>query len=248
MTPRAAPISWVFFDVGGTLFDLLTPQPAFGEALAARGLSVPWSVLEQALQQARRQLRPADHVGPPTEYRIDHRRARARRARFLEALLDELAVPECDRDAARRAVEAALAAPGLFGLYPDAVPTLRVLRVAGFRLGVISNWDAGLPLLCRHHGLDRYFELILASEAEGFAKPGRHLFERALERAGAPAGATLYVGDSLEEDIHGAAAVGLRPVLLDRGGYYPRGTWLPTIHSLDELPRLVDELARAYSH
>lgn len=248
MTAHTHAATWVWFDAGGTLFDLLTLQPAFGAALATRGLAAPWDRLVQAIQEARQQLWPADHVGPPPDFRIDQRRARTRRERFVEALLQALRVPDTARESARAAIQAALVAPGLFAPYPDAVPNLRALRSAGVRLGILSNWDAGLPLLCQYHGLDAYFEVTLASEAVGYAKPSRRLFLEALARGGAVAERSYYVGDSLEEDVHGATAAGLRAILLDRGGYYPAGSWELTIRTLDGLPSIIEEHRHAYSH
>jgi putative hydrolase of the HAD superfamily len=50
----------------------------------------------------------------------------------------------------------------------------------------------------------------------GVAKPDRRLFEAALELAGVSAAEALHVGDSYEEDVVGARAAGIEPVLLRR--------------------------------
>jgi putative hydrolase of the HAD superfamily len=71
----------------------------------------------------------------------------------------------------------------------------------------------------------------------GVAKPGRAIFERALELAGADPGEAVHVGDSLENDVVGARAAGIRPVLVARDGSLPAG--VETIRSLTELPSLL---------
>ncbi len=55
-----------------------------------------------------------------------------------------------------------------------------------------------------------------ASAVVGSAKPGKKIFEAALAAMKASAGECLHVGDSLEDDFHGASRAGLSAVLLDR--------------------------------
>lgn len=47
----------------------------------------------------------------------------------------------------------------------------------------------------------------------------------------------LFVGDEPEWDIKGSAAVGMRPVLMDRGDYYPdhKGEQIRDLNGLLEL-------------
>src|SRR5207237_4415285 len=126
-----------------------------------------------------------------------------------------------------------------FSLCPDVPETLDRLRSAGYRLGIVSNWESRLPDLCAAHGIGRYFDFIVVSEIEGFVKPHPHMYRRALDLAGAPAHRVAHVGDSLRDDVEGASAVGIRGVLIDRVGacaidYHPR------ISSLAELERVLD--------
>ena len=55
-------------------------------------------------------------------------------------------------------------------------------------------------------------------------------------------GHAVMVGDSLDTDVEGALAAGLRAVLVDRWGAAPE-TDVPVIASLGELPGLVQSLA-----
>ena len=63
-------------------------------------------------------------------------------------------------------------------------------------------------------------------------------FERALAIAGAAAANAVHVGDSVEEDVEGARAVGIEPVFLSRDGRPgPRG--VRAIAGLRELEQVV---------
>jgi putative hydrolase of the HAD superfamily len=84
----------------------------------------------------------------------------------------------------------------------------------GYRLGVLSNFDGRLPGILAALGLAGYLGRIETSVGLGVAKPDPDAFRRALARLGVPASDAAYVGDSPETDARGAAAAGLRPVLL----------------------------------
>ena len=78
---------------------------------------------------------------------------------------------------------------------------------------------------------------MVTSAEVGVAKPGPAIFEHALELAGARAADAVHVGDSLENDVAGARAAGIRPVLVARDGSAPAG--VEAIRSLAELPSLL---------
>ena len=71
----------------------------------------------------------------------------------------------------------------------------------------------------------------------GAPKPAAAIFAHALALAGAAAEDALHVGDSLDEDVRGAAACGIPAVLLRRGpsGGAPAVEDVATIGSLAEL-------------
>ena len=62
---------------------------------------------------------------------------------------------------------------------------------------------------------------MLTSRAHGKTKPHETIFRRMLELLGVEAGEAVMVGDTLEDDIEGARAVGMRAILVDREGRYP---------------------------
>ena len=108
--------------------------------------------------------------------------------------------------------------PENWTLYPDVEACLQGLKRRGFRLGVVSNWDATLENLFRSLGLLPYFDEVIASAAVGYRKPDPTIFEIALERMGVKPGDAVHVGDLPEADGAGAERSGIRPVIIDRNG------------------------------
>jgi HAD superfamily hydrolase (TIGR01549 family) len=110
--------------------------------------------------------------------------------------------------------------PRYFSLDEEVAAGLRQLRGQGWRLGIITNGATAMQSAkIEHAGLRGLVDEILISEAEGSHKPDRVIFERAAERLGVPLGrrAGWMVGDTLEADIAGGIAAGLRTVWLSRG-------------------------------
>ena len=125
-------------------------------------------------------------------------------------------------------------------LYDDVIQTLQHLRDAGFKLGIVSNWDTPLDPLLERLGIVNYFDVIVASHdvLVKSEKPDSHIFNYALAAVGVSAEDAVHVGDTYEADIIGARNVGIRPILLDRDGTQV-GRWDETIRSLAELPELL---------
>ena len=59
---------------------------------------------------------------------------------------------------------------------------------------------------------------IVVSQRVGTIKPHPAIFAAALELAGIQADEALHVGDTADEDVAGAQAAGIRPLLIDRQG------------------------------
>jgi putative hydrolase of the HAD superfamily len=107
-------------------------------------------------------------------------------------------------------------------------PALERLRERGERLAVVSNWDASLPDVLARLGLAPLFDVIVTSAQAGARKPDPAIFSA----VGVPV--WLHVGDSIEEDVAGARAAGIEPVLLRRDGAGgPAG--VRTVASLSDL-------------
>jgi HAD superfamily hydrolase (TIGR01549 family) len=106
-----------------------------------------------------------------------------------------------------------------FDLYEDALPVLAQLRAHGLKLGLVSNGGREIADFVAHHALE--VDCALASRAHGWIKPHESIFRAALELLGVEAEETAMVGDSLEDDVEGATAVGIQAYLIDREDRYP---------------------------
>jgi HAD superfamily hydrolase (TIGR01549 family) len=106
-----------------------------------------------------------------------------------------------------------------FDLYEDALPVLEELRRHGLKLALVSNTSRDLAEFVAHHSLD--VDLAISSREHGRTKPHPTIFRAALDRLELAAEETAMVGDSPEDDIEGARALGMRAFLLDREDRFP---------------------------
>lgn len=119
-----------------------------------------------------------------------------------------------------------------FELYDDVLPTLAELRGHGLRLGLVSNTARDLPAFVSHHRLD--VDAVIGAREHGKTKPDPSIFGAVLDELGVEAAFAAMVGDSLEDDIGGALALGMSAFLVDRTGAYP--DYPGRLSGLRELP------------
>jgi putative hydrolase of the HAD superfamily len=117
-----------------------------------------------------------------------------------------------------------------FELYDDALPTLDALRERGLKIGLLSNSARDLDEFVAHHRLT--VDAALTSRAHGKTKPHEAIFRRMLELLDVASGEAMMVGDTIEDDIDGALAVGMRAVLVDRERRYPEAGALDDLREL----------------
>jgi putative hydrolase of the HAD superfamily len=117
------------------------------------------------------------------------------------------------------AIEAAWEEHANFDLYEDALPVLDQLRRAGLRIGLVSNGARDLDSFVVHHRLD--VDAAIGSRTHGKTKPHETIFRAALALLEVEPAEAAMVGDSLEDDVEGARALGMRALLVDREGRYP---------------------------
>ena len=106
-----------------------------------------------------------------------------------------------------------------FELYEDTLPVLAALREHGLKIGLVSNTGRDLNAFIRHHALD--VDAAVSSGAHGKTKPHPAIFQSALEQLGVTAEEASMVGDSPEDDVEGAKALGMRAFLIDRDDRFP---------------------------
>jgi len=121
-------------------------------------------------------------------------------------------------------------------LYPDVLPTLRVLGQR-YTLGLVSNGNS-YPERC---GLDGVFRFVVFSQDHGVEKPDPEIYRIALRQAGCSPEELLNVGDSLQNDVIGAASAGVRSAWLNRNGV-SNDTGARPDFEIESLQELVDIL------
>ena len=118
-----------------------------------------------------------------------------------------------------------------FELYEDALPVMDELRRLGLKLGLVSNGARDLDAFIAHHHL--HVDAAVGSRTHGKVKPDPTIFRAVLERLGVDAREAAMVGDSPDDDVAGARALGIRAFLLDREGRYPEiDVRLPNLYAL----------------
>jgi putative hydrolase of the HAD superfamily len=220
------PTEAVLLDALGTLVTFADPAPALRRELRERaGLEVDAATAKAAVR------------AEIAFYRANLGQARdaASLARLRAACGDvvrrAVGAPEAPLEPVTEALLAAIA----FVPFPEVPGALAALRARGLALAVVSNWDVSLHEVLERCGLTGFAAVVTSAE-EGTAKPEPDLFLRALDRLGVAPGAALHAGDSVEEDLAGARAAGVRAVLVDRDGTAPAG--VPAVPSLRELVAL----------
>ena len=102
-------------------------------------------------------------------------------------------------------------------LDPEAKSVLGELQ-GRYKLALISNFDhpPHVHRLLDELALRPFFDAVVVSGDVGVKKPDPTIFAPALEQTGLVANEALFVGDSPEDDVAGARAAGLQPVLIQR--------------------------------
>lgn len=235
-------IEWVFFDAGETL---LRPEPSFPERLVAllagRGHTV---TVDQVLEASRRVAHHFRRAADANHrWSVSDDASHAFWTALYREMLEHLGIDDAD---APEVFFGAFRDPRSYGLFDDVKGCLDALSAGGYRLGIVSNFEAFLEDVLEHLGVGGRFEVIAISGHLGLEKPDPEIFRWALERAGAPPECAAYVGDQPYFDAEAAIAVGMRGVLLDRHDRWgDLDASYPVVSSLVDVPGVVDRLAPA---
>ncbi len=104
-------------------------------------------------------------------------------------------------------------------VYPDTIETLTALKNDGFKMGLISNAksDWAVHAILQRRDLQKYFDVVITSAQLRIRKPRADIFNRALTALKTKPSEAVFVGDSLEADILGARALGIKSIHVCRG-------------------------------
>ena len=205
--PPADDIDWIFFDAGNTLVHLdfrrvadilrddfgFTGDPSAMEDAEPRArLTVDWS-------------------------RVDSGEERERWRNYFWTILS--AGGWADRARIPEVLRIIFSRNQVFTLWSRparaAAETLEQLADLGYRCAVISNSDGSVEGMLQHLGLTKHLRFVIDSHVVGVEKPDPRIFRMALERSGAAAARSLYVGDMFHIDVVGARGAGLHAALVD---------------------------------
>ena len=102
--------------------------------------------------------------------------------------------------------------PTKTNLFPEAHETLVYLS-AKYQLHLISNgFKESTEMKIEKTGIGNYFKTIVISECVGCNKPDKAIFEFALRGAGGKKSESIMIGDSIEADVRGAQAFGMKAI------------------------------------
>jgi putative hydrolase of the HAD superfamily len=229
---------FVFFDVDGTLIEWTASYgDIYARVLGEAGVEVSRERVEEMLSSAagvamydeclKRHAGGADEL----EFWLDC----GGRTLAMLGLRSDL------RRWAGRAIEL-FSEPGLIRLYPEVPGVLEALAEAGARLGVVTGRPTAAPHLAML-GVGHYFRPMIDGLSVGRSKGDGKMFRLAAAAAAKEGLPAWHVGDSYADDVEGARAAGLRPVLVDRENEQEGADCI----RVEDLSALPDVIARARS-
>jgi HAD superfamily hydrolase (TIGR01549 family) len=139
--------------------------------------------------------------------------------RFTEEIFIGMGGPEALASECATEIEEGWGMSENFELFEDVLSVLDELKAADLKIAVVSNGIRDLTAFVAYHRLD--VDAIVDSRRHGRVKPHPTIFQAALDLLGVGAGEAVMVGDSIEEDIDGARALGMRAILVDREERHP---------------------------
>ena len=204
----------VFFDAYGTLIHFPqdpSPFDYMADAVRRAGVGLPRSRLDAALHAEMRYFKAHFATVRTAE---DFERLKLADARVYVEEIGDTGHVHLDVDQMAAELHEAFATRVL----PDAWPAIDVVRAAGVRVGVLSNYSYLLPLVLGQLGLADRLDPIVFSAAVGAEKPDPRIFETAAAAVDAELRECVLIGDDLANDVAGARNCGMPVVWIARDG------------------------------
>jgi putative hydrolase of the HAD superfamily len=207
-------IRTVTFDAANTLIRLTSPaSQTYAEVAGRFGAVLDPARLNRAFLRAWKELpRLPDQSGP---------RADDGRSWWRDLVATTLSIAEYRVNPFPDYFEAVyeeFTRPGIWQLKPGVTEALGTFRRAGFRLGVVSNFDRRLYLIFKTLGILDQFEHVIISSEVGADKPSPRIFGEVLQRFQIYPNEVLHVGDEEEIDGIGARSAGISAFILGKDG------------------------------
>jgi len=210
MKPPLQEIDAIVFDAVGTL---ITPFPSaskvYEEVGRAHGSRHPEVEVRARFNQAFQTEEERDRL---LGFRTDEQREHERWRNIVGTVLDDVREPEAVFQ--ELFAHFALASAWRLDTAIETEPLASVL--AGYRLGIASNYDrrlhtvvAGFPALAQ-------FEQVIISSEVRWRKPALPFFHAIAQKFRLEPSAILYVGDQIDIDYRAAVSAGMQAVLFDK--------------------------------
>ena len=123
--------------------------------------------------------------------------------------------------------------------YPEAERLLADLDKQ-YQLASITNGNANVEIT----SINQYFAFNISAETAGAAKPAAHIFHHALELGSvSDPSRAIHVGDSLQDDVEGAANVGMQTIWLDHKRDSIADEATEIVHSLPQVGEAIQRIA-----
>jgi len=199
LNDRSMIYSAVIFDLFGTLVDDFASSVGPMHAELAAALAVPYEAFMQLWRQTAemRTIGAFQTVEASVEHVCGVMGVRVGAEQMTKAV-------EIRLRHTRRALEPR----------PDAVATLARLKDQDYKVGLLSNCSVEIPILWPETTFADLVESPIFSSRERLKKPDPRIYHLACERLGVMPEACLYIADGEDDELTGAAKVGLHPVLL----------------------------------
>jgi len=99
----------------------------------------------------------------------------------------------------------------------DTISALESLKKKKLKIALISNTDSlSIDPLLDKFELRKFFDVVVLSYETGKLKTDPDMYKHCLRKLKVKKNEAIMVGDSIESDIKGAEAAGLKALLLDR--------------------------------
>lgn len=121
-------------------------------------------------------------------------------------------------------------------IFDDVLPTLQALSER-YTVGLLSNGNSRPEAL----GMQNLLQFSIFAEDHGVEKPDPAIFLILLEQTGCSSEEVLHVGDSIQDDVVGAANAGIKSIWLNRNGS-EKTTHEATSYEISSLTQLLDIL------
>ena len=163
-------------------------------------------------------------------------RASIAEKRIRAAIVEHLdgGVTEIIREASMK-IAVAESEPNRYAIYDEVREFLIQIKSENILVALVSNHDWNLSQITDDLGLSPYLDAVVTSARVGVRKPHQEMFLHAMRALAATPESSLMVGDSLEDDVQGANALGISSVLIDRNGTQDLDTGNRKIESLVDL-------------